>query len=91
MPREGPGVGRGGSAGADVTTLGQYMLIGPGFRPQLVGTIVADGPGAMETIRIMRIELLHTDLYTGPATEIGVITPAARSRAYRLSRRCWSG
>ena len=23
----------------------------------------------METIRIMRMELLHTDLYTGPATE----------------------
>ena len=58
---------RGGSAGADVTTLGQYMLIGPGFRPQLVGTIVADGPGAMETIRIMRMELLHAYLYTGPA------------------------
>ena len=53
--------------GADVTTLGQYMLIGPGFRPQLVGTIVADGPGAMETIRTMRMELLHTDLYTTPA------------------------
>ena len=64
------GVG-GGSAGADVTTFDQYMLIGPGFRPQLVGTTVADGPGAMETIGIMCMELLHTDLYTGPATEIG--------------------
>ena len=28
----------------------------------------------METIRIMRIELLHTDLYTGPATENQFIT-----------------
>ena len=50
-----------------MTTLGQYMIIGPGFRPQLVGTIVDDGPGAMETIRIMRMELLHAYLYTGPA------------------------
>ena len=34
---------------------------------------MADGPGAMETIRIMRIEVLHTDLYTGPATEVDFI------------------
>ena len=27
----------------------------------------------METIRIMRIEVLHTDLYTGPATEVDFI------------------
>ena len=60
------GVG-GGSAGADVTTLGQYMLIGPGFRPRLVTIIMPDGPGAMDTIRIMRMEHLHTDLYTTPA------------------------
>ena len=39
----------------------------------MVGIIVADGPGAMKTIRIMRMELLHTDLYTGPATEIHFI------------------
>ena len=74
MPREGPGGVGGGSAGADVTTLGQYMLIGPGFRPRLVTIIMPDGPGAMDTIRIMRMELLYTGLYTGPATEIHFIS-----------------
>ena len=39
----------------------------------MVGIIVSDAPGAMETIRIMRIEVLHTDLYTGPATEVDFI------------------
>ena len=36
----------------------------------------------METIRIMRIEVLHTDLYTGPATEVDFI-PSEGSKADR--------
>ena len=39
----------------------------------MVSIIVPDGPGAMETIRTVRIEHLHTDLYTSPATEKEVI------------------
>ena len=49
------------------------MLIWSGFRPQVLGTIINDGPGGMETIRDMRVELLHPDLYATPATENEVI------------------
>ena len=60
----------------------------------MVSIIVPDGPGAMETIRTMRIEHLHTDLYTSPATETDVIDcrclAESRSvytiRAHSLSR-----
>ena len=74
VPQEGPGGGRGGSTVASVTLFDHYMLIWSGFRPQMLGTIINDGPGGMETIRDMRLEPLHPDLYAAPATENDVIT-----------------
>ena len=39
----------------------------------MVRIIMTDGAGDMETVRTMRIEQLHPDLYAAPATEIEVI------------------
>ena len=64
MPQEGPGGGGGGSTVASVTLFDHYMLTWSGFRPQMLGTIVNDGPGGIETIRGMRVERLHRDLGT---------------------------
>ena len=74
-PREGKG---GGSVGANVTILDHYMLNLRGFRPQLVSIIILYGPGAMGTVRRVRMEHLHPDLYTPPPTEVDVIKCTAR-------------
>ena len=39
----------------------------------MIRIIIIDDSGGMETIRGMRVELLHPDLYAAPATEVEVI------------------
>ena len=51
----------------------------------MLGTIMTNGPGGMETIGVMRVEPLHPDLYTTPATENGVITTGGSLGGYRFS------
>ena len=50
----------------------------------MLGTIITYGSGGMETIRDMRVELLHPDLYATPTTEIELIIDCTAKVRFRL-------